>query len=191
MSRPLFPPSCEMALRIWLNEKVGFHPTFSRHGIAQSLSALALRIWLNEKVRFAASVFGGVGDGKKEMLRKKYHVVRKKYHVVRKLFYVASIFGGAARRRNRPPWELSSTPWDVSSTAGDFSPTASSSEATPSMRLPSTRLFWGRSYKFTGHQYVNFFHLCHSLLPAPLSALRSFHAELLIGASSFRQAKEQ
>ena len=27
------------------------------------------------------------------------------------------------------------------------------SEATPSMRLPSTRLFWGRSYKFTGHQY--------------------------------------
>ena len=59
------------------------------------------------------------------MLRKKYHVVRKKYHVVRKLFYVASIFGGAARRRNRPPWELSSTPWELSSTAGDFSSTAS------------------------------------------------------------------
>ena len=39
-----------LALLIWLNEKVGFHPTFSRHGIAQSLSALALRIWLNEKV---------------------------------------------------------------------------------------------------------------------------------------------
>ena len=108
-----------MAPRIWLNEKVGFHPTFSRHGIAQSLSALALRIWLNEKVRFAASVFGGVGDGKKEMLRKKYHVVRKKNHVVRKLFYVASIFGRAACRRNRSPWELSST-------AGDFSSTASS-----------------------------------------------------------------
>ena len=35
---------------IWLNEKVGVHPTFSRHGIAQSLSALALLIWLNEKV---------------------------------------------------------------------------------------------------------------------------------------------
>ena len=114
-----------MAPRIWLNEKVGFHPTFSRHGIAQSLSALALRIWLNEKVRFAASVFGGVGDGKKEMLRKKYHVVRKKNHVVRKLFYVASIFGRAARRRNRSPWELSSTPWELSSTAGDFSSTAS------------------------------------------------------------------
>ncbi|MEE0903781.1 MAG: hypothetical protein U0L68_04860, partial [Prevotellamassilia sp.] len=31
---------------------VGFHPTFSRHGIAQSLSALALLIWLNEKVLF-------------------------------------------------------------------------------------------------------------------------------------------
>ena len=43
------------------------------------------------------------------MLRKKTHVVRKKTHVVRKFFYVASIFGGAARRRNRPPWELSST----------------------------------------------------------------------------------
>ena len=97
MSRPLFPPSCEMALRIWLNEKV----------------------------RFAASVFGGAGDGKKEMLRKKTHVVRKKTHVVRKLFYVASIFGGAAGRKNRSPWELSSTPWELSSTAGDFSSTAS------------------------------------------------------------------
>ena len=43
------------------------------------------------------------------MLRKKYHVVRKKNHVVRKLFYVASIFGGAAGRKNMPPWELSST----------------------------------------------------------------------------------
>ncbi|MDD6584981.1 MAG: hypothetical protein PUF07_08310, partial [Bacteroidales bacterium] len=65
------------------------------------------------------------------------------------------------------------------------------SEATPSMRLPSTRLFWGRSYKFTGHQYVKIFHLCHSLLPAPSRALRSFHAEHLIGPSTFRQAKEQ
>ena len=37
---------------IWLNEKVGLHPTFSRHGIAQILSALALLIWLNEKVLF-------------------------------------------------------------------------------------------------------------------------------------------
>ena len=27
-----------------------FHPTFSRHGIAQSLTALALLIWLHEKV---------------------------------------------------------------------------------------------------------------------------------------------
>ena len=52
------------------------------------------------------------------MLRKKTHVVRKKTHVVRKFFYVASIFGGAAGRKNRSPWELSST-------AGDFSSTAS------------------------------------------------------------------
>ena len=64
-------------------------------------------------------------DGKKEMLRKKTHVVRKKTHVVRKFFYVASIFGGVARRRNRPPWELSSTAGELSSTAGDFSSTAS------------------------------------------------------------------
>ncbi len=74
----------------------------------------------------------GAGDGKKEMLRKKFYVVRKKNHVVRKLFYVASIFGGAARRKkwvagreNLQPWELSSTAGKLSSTAGDFSPTAS------------------------------------------------------------------
>ncbi len=42
-----------LTLLIWLNEKVGFHPTFSRHGIAQILSALALLIWLNEKVGFS------------------------------------------------------------------------------------------------------------------------------------------
>ena len=41
---------------------------------------------------YVASIFGGVGDGKKEMLRKKTHVVRKKTHVVRKIFYVASPF---------------------------------------------------------------------------------------------------
>ena len=40
-----------LALLIWLDEKVGFHPTFSRHGNAQILSALALLIWLDEKVR--------------------------------------------------------------------------------------------------------------------------------------------
>ncbi len=75
---------------------------------------------------YVASIFGGVGDGKKEMLRKKTHVVRKKNHVVRKLFYVASIFGDAAGRKNRSPWKLSSTAWELSSTAGDFSSTASS-----------------------------------------------------------------
>ena len=67
---------------------------------------------------FMASISGGAGNGINGMLRKKFYVVRKKTHVVRKLFYVASIFGGVARRRNRPPWELSST-------AGDFSSTAS------------------------------------------------------------------
>ena len=81
--------------------------------------------------------FGGARDGEKEMLRKKYHVVRKKNHVVRKLFYVASIFGGAAGRKNRPPWKLSSTLWEVSSTAGTLSPTASLQCATEHPH------FWG------------------------------------------------
>ena len=67
---------------------------------------------------FAASVFGGAGDGKKEMLRKKCHVVRKKNHVVRKLFYVASIFDGAAGRQNGTPWKKVPTAGEVSSTAG-------------------------------------------------------------------------
>ena len=58
---------------------------------------------------FTASISGGAGNGINGMLRKEFYVVRKKYHVVRKLFYVASIFGGAAGRKNRPPWELSST----------------------------------------------------------------------------------
>ena len=61
-------------------------------------------VQLMPDTHFAASVFGGAGDGKKEMLRKKCHVVRKKNHVVRKNFYVASIFGGAASRENRQPW---------------------------------------------------------------------------------------
>ena len=76
-----------------------------------------------------ASISGGAGNGINRMLRKKYHVVRKKTHVVRKLFYVASIFGGAAGRRNWPPWKLSSMAWEVSSTAGDFSSTASRCDA--------------------------------------------------------------
>ena len=42
------PPPWKKVTTAW--KKVGFHPTFSRHGIAQILSALALLIWLNEKV---------------------------------------------------------------------------------------------------------------------------------------------
>ena len=62
-------------------------------------------VQLMPDTHFAASVFGGAGDGKKEMLRKKCHVVRKKNHVVRKLFYVASIFGGAPTRKKKKPWK--------------------------------------------------------------------------------------
>ena len=39
-----------------LRKIVGFHPTFSRHGIAQILSALGELIWLNEKVASACVV---------------------------------------------------------------------------------------------------------------------------------------
>ena len=67
---------------------------------------------------FAASVFGGAGDGKKEMLRKKCHVVRKKNHVVRKLFYVASIFGEAASRKSGAPTRKKKKPWKKVPTAG-------------------------------------------------------------------------
>ena len=79
-------------------------------------------------MRFTASVFGGAGGGKKEMLRKKTHVVRKKTHVVRKLFYVASIFGGAAGCKNRAAGCKNRPPWELSATAGDFLPTALSFE---------------------------------------------------------------
>ncbi len=48
--------------------------------------------------------------------------------------YVASIFGGVARRRNMPPWELSSMAWEVSSTAWDFSSTAWDFSSTASRR---------------------------------------------------------
>ena len=99
----------------------GFHAYPTR--ISQPLSTAG------RQFVFTSSISGGAVDGKKEMLRKKYHVVRKKYHVVRKLFYVASIFGGAAGRKNRSPWELSSTAWEVSSTAGDFSSTAARCDA--------------------------------------------------------------
>ena len=88
----------------------GFHAYPTR--ISQPLSTAG------RQFVFTSSISGGAVDGKKEMLRKKLYVVRKKNHVVRKLFYVASIFDGAAGRRNRPPWELSSTPWALSSTAG-------------------------------------------------------------------------
>ena len=91
--------------------------------------------------------FGGARDGEKEMLRKKYHVVRKKNHVVRKIFYVASIFGGAAGRKNRPPWKKLPTAWELSSTAGTLSPTASLS-----VRDRTPAFLGGRSNKFTGHR---------------------------------------
>ena len=40
-------------LLIWLNENVEFHPSFSRHGITRASSVLL--IWLNENVEFHPS----------------------------------------------------------------------------------------------------------------------------------------
>ena len=51
------------------------------------------------------------------------------FTVGRQFVFTASIIGGAVGRRNRPPWELSSTPWTLSSTAGDFSSTAARCDA--------------------------------------------------------------
>ena len=75
--------------------------------------------------RCAARRRHGMAEGLNGVLRKKCHVVRKKYHVVRKLFYVASIFSGAAGRRNgaragkkRKPWKKVPTAGEVASTAG-------------------------------------------------------------------------
>ena len=38
----------KLSLLIWLNESVGFHPTFSRH--AKAHASMALVSWLNENV---------------------------------------------------------------------------------------------------------------------------------------------
>ena len=53
------------------------------------------------------------------------HMVQVCVWLIEEYTYVASIFGGVARRRNRQPWELSSTPWTLSSTAGTLSSTTS------------------------------------------------------------------
>ena len=42
----------------------------------------------------------------------------------RQFVFTASVFGGAASRKNGKPWEKLPLPWEVSPTAGDFSPTA-------------------------------------------------------------------
>ena len=41
---------------------VGLHPTFSRHGIAQILSALGELIWLNEKVEIHLTISWASGN---------------------------------------------------------------------------------------------------------------------------------
>ena len=70
------------------------------------------------KLSSTVSIFGGAGDGIKEMLRKKFYVERKKNHVVRKLFYVASIFCGAAGRESGARAGKKRIPWKKVTTAG-------------------------------------------------------------------------
>ena len=120
-----------------------------------------------------ASISGGAGNGINRMLRKKYHVVRKKYHVVRKLFYVASIFGGAAGRKKQAAVGTFFHAVGTFFHGGEFFFHGIPSEATPSMRLPSTRLFWGRSYKFTRHQYCQIFSSLAFLVPRPFECSSS------------------
>ena len=91
----------------------------------------------------------GRGDGKRRCYVKNITSYVKKNHVVRKNFYVASIFGGAAGRKNRPPWKKLPTAWELSSTAGTLSPTASLS-----VRDRTPAFLGGRSNKFTGHRYL-------------------------------------
>ena len=74
--------------------------------------------------QFVFTAFGRAGDGKKEMLRKKFYVVRKKNHVVRKIFYVASIFCGAAGREGGARAGKKRMPWKKVPTAGELSSTA-------------------------------------------------------------------
>ena len=49
----------KLTLLIWLDENVGFHPSFSRHDIAET--SFALFIWLGENVQFVAVSFIGTG----------------------------------------------------------------------------------------------------------------------------------
>ena len=42
---------------------------------------------------FTAPIFDGDGDGKNEMLRKKFYVRREFFYVRRDIFYVASLWG--------------------------------------------------------------------------------------------------
>ena len=53
----------KLTLLIWLDENVGFHPSFSRHDIAET--SFALFIWLGENVQFVAVSFIGTGIKRK------------------------------------------------------------------------------------------------------------------------------
>ena len=60
---------------VWLNEIVGFHPSFSRHGITRASSVLL--IWLNENVHINLSIILIPPTGYK----KSYNRVKSKVNV--------------------------------------------------------------------------------------------------------------
>ena len=96
-------------------EKVGCNPTFSYaiHFLTGGAPPERDAVKKNShdvNFFFTAPIFAGDGDGKNEMLRKKFYVRREFFYVRRDIFYVASIFDGEASRQNRPPPFHFSTP---------------------------------------------------------------------------------
>ena len=66
----------KLTLLIWLNENVGFHPSFSRHGRIKA--SFILLIWLNENVLLLQSIPSGAHVGKLREVREVREKLRDK-----------------------------------------------------------------------------------------------------------------
>ena len=85
-------------------EKVGYNPTFSYaiHFLTGGAPPERDAVKKNShdvNFFFTAPIFAGDGDGKNEMLRKKFYVRREFFYVRRDIFYVASRFSRPRPRR--------------------------------------------------------------------------------------------
>ena len=69
-------------LLIWLNENVGFHPSFSRHGITRASSVLL--IWLNENVPLWCATPHSLQKEQGTFLRKQRTSFKKQGRFLRK-----------------------------------------------------------------------------------------------------------